>query len=95
MHSTQTTYTGQESQTSEFTWYLDGKRHPTEKPAPGYSLTHWEDGTLVTERVSNDGAYKEVTHLSLSRDGKVATEIIETTTPNGSNKEKLIWRKVP
>ena len=49
----------------------------------------------MTERVSNDGAYKEVTHLSLSRDGKVATEIIETTTPNGSNKEKLIWRKVP
>ena len=95
MRSTQTTYTGQESQTTEFTWYLDGKRHPTEKPAPGYSVTHWEDSTLITERASDDGAYKEIAHLSLSRDRKVATEVIQTTTPNGNNKEKLVWRKVP
>jgi hypothetical protein len=91
MHSVQTTYVEQETQTAEFTWYLDGKRHASDKPVPGYSVTRWEDTTLVSERQSNDGAYKQTIHMSLSADGKTATETIETKNPSGTNKEKLIW----
>ena len=94
MHSVQTTYSAQENQSAEFTWYLDGRRHGTDKPVPGYSLSRWEDNTLVTERKSDDGAYQEVIHMSLSRDGKTATEVIETQNPSGKNKEKLVWRRV-
>src|SRR3954471_16191217 len=53
MHSVQTTYVEQETQTAEFTWYLDGKRHSSDKPAPGYSVTRWEDTTLVSTRQSD------------------------------------------
>ena len=94
MHSVQTTYSDQENQSTEFTWYLDGKKHGTDKPAPGYSVTRWEDSTLVTERKSNDGAYRQVIQMTLSRDGKTATEVIQTTNPSGKNKEKLVWRRV-
>ena len=94
MHSVQTTYSDRDSRSTEFTWYLDGKRHDTAKPAPGFSVTRWEDNTLVNERVSDNGAYKEVIHMTLSRDGKTATEVIEIKNPTGTNKEKLVWRKV-
>jgi hypothetical protein len=93
MHSVQTTYVEQETQTAEFTWYLDGKRHSSDKPVPGYSVTRWEDATLVSDRLSNDGAYKETIRMSLSADGKTATETIETKNPSGTNKEKLIWHR--
>jgi hypothetical protein len=59
MHSVQTTYVEQETETTEFTWYLDGKRHSTDKPVPGYSVTRWENTTLVSERQSDDNAHKE------------------------------------
>lgn len=91
MHSVQTTYVEQENQTADFTWYLDGKRHPSDKPVPGYSVTRWEDTTLVSERQSDDGAYKETIRMSLSRDGKTVTETVETKNPSATNKEKLIW----
>jgi hypothetical protein len=94
MHAVQTTYTAQDNDSAEYIWYLDGKRHPTDKPAPGYSLTRWEDSTLVSERVSNDGAYSQSTRMTMSRDGKTATETVEIKNPTGTNKEKLIWRKV-
>ncbi|HEX4809930.1 MAG TPA: hypothetical protein VH325_13415 [Bryobacteraceae bacterium] len=93
MHSVQTTYTAQEPETLEGNWYLDGKRHSSDKPAPGYSVTKWQDDTLVNERVSNDRAYHETTRLSLSRDGKTATEEVDSKTPNGTNHVKLIWHK--
>lgn len=94
MKSVQTTYTAQESEATEYTWYLDGKRHRTDKPAPGYTVSRWEDNTLVTERSSDDGAYRQVIHMSLSRDGKTATELIQTKNPSNSNKEKLVWNRV-
>lgn len=93
MHSVQTTYVEQENQAAEFTWYLDGKRHSSDKPVPGYSVTRWEDTTLVSERQSDDGTYKETIRMSLSKDGKTTTEIIETRNPSGANKEKLIWHR--
>ena len=93
MHSVQTTYVEQETQSAEFMWYLDGKRHSTDKPAPGYSVTRWEDTTLVSDRQSNDGAYRETIRMSLSADGKTATETVEIKNPSGTNKEKLIWHR--
>lgn len=93
MHSVQTSYAEQETQSAEFTWYLDGKQHPSDKPVPGYSVTRWDNAELVSIRQSDDGAYKETIRMSLSADGKTATETIETKNPSGTNKEKLIWRK--
>ena len=94
MHAVQNTYTEQGEHTTEFDWYLDGKRHATDKPAPGYSITRWEGKTLVNERQSNDGAYKETIRVTLSADGNTATEDITTKNPTGTNHEKLVWRKV-
>lgn len=93
MRSVQTTYVEQESQTAEFVWYLDGKRHSSDKPVPGYSVTRWEDTTLMSTRQSHDGAYKETIRMSLSQDGKTATETVETKNPSGTNKEKLVWHR--
>jgi hypothetical protein len=94
MHAVQTTETSSEgTETSEFTWYLDGKRHPTEKPFPGYSITKWEDDTLVNQRQSNDGAYKETIRVTVAANGKTAVEEITSKNPNGSNHEKLVWEK--
>jgi hypothetical protein len=93
MHAVQTTYLHQDNQVEEFTWYLDGKRHETAKPVPGYSVTRWEGDTLVNERQSNDGQYKETIRVALSNDGKTATEDIQAKTPIGNNHAKLIWQK--
>jgi hypothetical protein len=93
MHAVQNTYTEQGEHITEFDWYLDGKRHNTDKPAPGYSVTSWDGKTLVNERQSNDGAYKEMIRVILSPDGNTATEEITTRNPAGTNRAKLIWRK--
>jgi len=93
MRSVQTTYVQQDTQTVEYTWYVDGKQHATDKPVPGYSVTRWDDTTLISDRRSNDGEYRETIRMSLSSDGKTATETVETTTPSGSNKERLIWHR--
>ena len=93
MRSVTTTYVQQDNSVNESIWYLDGKKHPTDRPVPGYSMTRWQDGVLINERGSNDGAYKEVIRLTLSVDGKTATETVQTKTPNGNNKEKLIWER--
>ena len=93
MHSVATVYTAQDNQSTESDWFVDGKRHPTDKPAPGYSVTSWHDNALVNERQSSDGLYKETIRLTLSNDGKTATETVDSKTPNGSNHTKLVWHK--
>lgn len=95
MHAVQNVSTEEGDRRTEYEWYLDGKRHPTDKPVAGYSLTRWEGNVLVSERQSDDGSYKETIRMTLSRDGKTAVEEIETKNPNGSNREKLVWRKQP
>jgi hypothetical protein len=91
MHSVQTTETSQGPQITEFTWYTDGKRHLSDKPTPGYSVTKWEDNVLVTDRRSNDGSYRETIRMTMSADGKTATEEVQIKNPSGTNKEKLVW----
>jgi len=93
MKSVQTTYLAQDTQTAEFTWYVDGKRHRTDKPVPGFSVTHWEDTMLVSERQSNDGAYKQTIKMTLSDDGATALETVETQNPSGRNKAKLVFHR--
>jgi hypothetical protein len=93
MHAVQNVSTGEGDHTTEYDWYLDGKRHRTDKPVSGFSITRWEGNTLISDRQSDDGSYKETIRMTLSSDRKTATEEIETKNPNGSNHEKLVWRK--
>ena len=93
MHSVQTTYTPQGTATAEADWYPDGEKHSYQRPTPGYSVTQWDDDALVSEHRSNDGQYYEKIRLTLSHDGKTATEEVDSKTPNGANHSKLIWRK--
>lgn len=94
MKSVQTTYVAQDTQTAEFTWYVDGRKHSTDKPVPGFSITRWEDTALVSERQSNDGGYKQTIRMTLSTDGTTALETVETKNPSGSNKAKLVFHRV-
>lgn len=93
VQATQTSVIGGTQQKNRMTWYLDGLQHPSEQPAPGYSVTRWKDRTLTNERSSSDGLYKQTIRVTLSRDGNTATEILDTKTPQGSNHEKLVWKK--
>ena len=93
MRSVQTTETGQGPQVTEFTWYTDGKRHSSDKPVPGYSITKWDDNTLVSERRSNDGSYRETIRMTMSADGKTAVEEIDSKNPTETNKKKQVWQR--
>lgn len=93
LHSVQTVSTPQGDETSERDWYPDGKQHAYPGAVPGHSVTKWEGNTLVSERTSQDGQYKETIHLTASADGKTATETINSKNPNGTNKVRLIWER--
>jgi hypothetical protein len=93
VNAVQTSYGPGGAQKNQMTWYLDGVRHPTNQPAPGYSVTQWKGSTLTNERSSPDGLYKETIRVTVSPDGRTATEIVDTKTPQGSNHEKLVWHR--
>lgn len=93
VNATQTSYVSGSQQKTEMTWYLDGLRHPSQKPAPGFSVTNWDGHTFVNKRSSTDGLYEETIRVTLSPDGATATETVDTKTPQGANREKLIWRR--
>ena len=93
LHSLQTTQTPQGDQVSENDWFPDGKRHTYEKPVPGYSITRWEGNTLLSERRSNDGHYRQTVKLSMESDGKKAVETVSEHTPNGDNRMRLVWQR--
>jgi hypothetical protein len=93
LHSVQTIQTPQGDQVSESDWYPDGKRHNYDKPVPGYSVTHWDGNTLVSEQRSNDGQYHQTVKLSMGANGKEATETVDQRTPNGESHMRLVWRR--
>jgi hypothetical protein len=93
LHSVQTTQTAQGDQVSESDWHPDGQRHTYEKPVPGYSITHWDGNTLVSERHSNDGQYRQTVKLSMEEHGQQAVETVNEHTPNGDNHMRLVWRR--
>ena len=71
-------------------WIMDGKEHgsATEK-----SLTRWEGNTLYSEHRANDGTYTLRIWLSLSADGKTATEKVLSKTADGENVGRLVWER--
>ncbi len=91
LHASQTTYDQQGNRTVEGDWFLDGKEHPLAEFGGGKSVTKWSGSTLFNEKRSNDGQYLQTGRLSLSRDGKVATEKIHIKNPNGTNDSTLVW----
>jgi hypothetical protein len=93
VHSVQTTQTAQGDQVTESDWYPDGQRHTYEKPVPGYSVTHWDGNTLVSEQRSNDGQYRQTVKLSMQANGQEAVETITSHTPNGDSRMRLVWRR--
>jgi hypothetical protein len=93
LHSVQTIETPDGEHVEEGNWYLDGKRHTYDKPVPGYLITRWDGNTLVTERQSNDGHYKDTIKLNMESDGQTAVETVDTLTPNGRDRLRLVWRR--
>ncbi len=93
LHASQTTYDQQGDRTVEGDWFLDGKEHPLAEFGPGKSVTKWVGSTLVNEKKSDNGQYEQTGRLSVSRDGKMATEKIHTKNPNGENNSTLVWER--
>ena len=96
LHSTQTTDDGQGPKSVEGDWFLDGKQHPVDPTAQGNKQTQmsrWQGNTLIAERRSEDGGYQETIRMTLSSDGKTATERVTVKSPNGNNSSTLIWER--
>ena len=94
LHSEQTTYDMQGSKSLEGDWFLDAKQHPVDPKARGNKQTQmsrWEGNTLLAERHSEDGRYRETIRMTLSGDGKTATEHVSVKSPDGNNSSTLIW----
>ena len=95
MHSVQTNGSQVDSKETESDWIVDGKEHDSPGPAPAKVTTKWEGSTLYSEHKSNDGSYTQKIWLSLSSDGKTATEKVWTKGPDGINLSNLIWQRQP
>jgi hypothetical protein len=95
LHAIQTSYFDQAGgpDTVEGDWFLDGKEHPLNSDGQMISMSKWDGNTLVAERKSRDGSFDETIRLTVSSDGKTATENIAVKDPNGSDKRKLVWQK--
>jgi hypothetical protein len=78
---------------SQSDWVLDGKEHATSSATPGKVLTRWEGNTLYTERRADDGSFTQRIWLSLSPDGKTASEKVWTRGSEGTNISHLIWER--
>jgi hypothetical protein len=93
LHSVETTQTADGEKTAEGDWYPDGKHHEYSEPVAGYSVTHWDGQSLITERKSNDGTYRQTVKLTMQANGREAVESVETHTPSGDSRVRLYWRR--
>lgn len=96
LHSVQTTEDGQGSRSTEGDWFLDGKQHPVDTQATASKMTQmskWDGKTLVADRKSEDGSYVENMRITVSGDGKTATEKLNVKSPNGNNTATLVWER--
>ena len=96
LHSVQTTDYGQGLKSMEGDWFLDAKQHPVDPSAQGNKQTQmsrWQGNALIAERRSEDGSYREIIRMTLSGDGKTATEKVFVKSPNGNNASTLIWNR--
>jgi len=85
MHAVQTTNTAGGPLDVKGDWILDGKEHDN-------ATTKWEGNTLVSDRRMTDGTTQRI-YLTLSSDGKTATEKVMTKGPSGSNTSTLVWER--
>ncbi len=67
------------------------REHDTVSATPGKELTKWEGDILYSERRSTDGSFMQRIWLSLSADGKTATEKVWTKGAEGTNISNLVW----
>jgi hypothetical protein len=92
-HASQTTTDQHGSETVESDWIVDGKEHELTGKGGGKLVCKWDGSTLVSQKEWDNGQYKETTKLTLSKDGKVATEKIDSKNPNGENHATLVWER--
>jgi hypothetical protein len=93
MHAVQTTDSQGGPITTGSDWIADGKEHDAHGSNGGKTLTRWEGNTLYSERKSSDGLYREKIWLTLSKDGKTATEKVWAWGPEGANLRTLVWMR--
>lgn len=89
----QTTWNEQGESSSSGIWYLDGKDRPAEEAGRTMEKTHWDGNVLVNEKQSLDRTFVETVRMSLSPDGKTATEEVRVKSPNGDTREILVFDK--
>lgn len=89
----QTSWNEQGESTNSGVWYLDGKDRPAEAAGQTMEKTRWDGNVLVNEKRSLDRTFVETIRMSLSADGKTATEEVHVKSPNGDNREVLVFDK--
>ena len=93
MHAVQTTNTTGGPTDLKSDWVVDGKEHDTQSNTPSKVMTKWEGNTLYSERRANDGSFLQRIWISLSSDGKTATEKVWTKGSEGTNESRLVWKR--
>jgi hypothetical protein len=93
MHAVQTTNSVGGPTDAQSDWIVDGKEHDTDSATPGKVTTKWEGNILYSERRAIDGSFLQRIWLSLSSDGKTATEKVWTKGAEGTNESRLIWMR--
>jgi hypothetical protein len=91
MHAVQTTNSQGGPTDAESDWIVDGKEHDTAGATPGKVLTKWKGSTLYSERKSNDGSFLQRIWLTLSSDGRTATEKVLTKGTGRRQRCNLVW----
>ena len=93
MHAVQTMDSEGGPITTESKWIADGKEHDALGANGGKTVTRWEGNTLYSERRSSDGLFEEKIWLTMSKDGKTATEKMWSKGPEGVNLRTLVWMR--
>jgi hypothetical protein len=93
MHAVQTMDSAGGPVTTESNWIPDGKEHDAPGANGGKTVTRWDGNTLYSERHSSDGMFEDKIWMTLSKDGKTATEKVWAHGPDGTNIRTLIWHR--
>ena len=92
-HSVQTTVDGMVGSASiEGDWYLDGQYHPIGE-SKMTQMSKWDGKVLYAEKKASDGSTMEIIRLTISPDGKTATEQVSSKSPSGTVNTTLVWDK--
>jgi hypothetical protein len=72
----------------------DGNYHPVDGPVSGSVRCKWHGDTLISEKQLPDGHSKLEIRLTVSPDGKTATEQLHVTDTNGEGDTTLVWKRM-